>query len=82
MIMTGPFFDPYGIYGLMDEVPPPAPTDEEKKESLRQAREQLRQMNRKANDEYAATIKILAAMLALVVVLFVLNIAVRFLSFL
>ena len=82
MIMIGPFFDPYGIYGLMDEVPPPAPTDEEKKESLRQAREQLRQMNRKANEEYAATIKILAAMLALVVVLFLINIAVRFLSFL
>ena len=82
MIMTGPFFDPYGIYGLMDEVPPPALTDEEKKEALRKAREQLRQLNRKANDEYAATIKILAAMLALVVVLFVLNIAVRFLSFL
>ena len=82
MIMTGQFFDPYGIYGLMDEVPPPALTDEEKKESLRQAREQLRQMNRKANEEYAATIKILAAMLALVVVLFVINIAVRFLSFL
>ena len=82
MIMTGQFFDPYGIYGLMDEVPPPALTDEEKKEALRKAREQLRQLNRKANDEYAATIKILAAMLALVVVLFVLNIAVRFLSFL
>lgn len=80
--MIGPFFDPYGIYGLMDEVPPPAPTDEEKKEALRKAREQLRQLNRKANDEYAATLKILAAMLALVVVLFVLNIAVRFLSFL
>lgn len=82
MIMIGPFFDPYGIYGLMDEVPPPPPTDEEKKEALRQAREHLRQMNRKANDEYAATLKILAAMLSLVVVLFVLNIAVRFLSFL
>ena len=82
MIMTGPFFDPYGIYGLMDEVPPPALTDEEKKEALRKAREQLRQLNRKANDEYAATIKILAAMLALVVVLFLINIAVRFLSFL
>jgi preprotein translocase subunit Sss1 len=80
--MIGPFFDPYGIYGLMDEVPPPAPTDEEKKEALRQARERIRQMKRKNDDEYAATIKILAAMLALVALTFILRVAVHFIRFL
>jgi len=82
MIMIGPFFDPYGIYGLMDEVPPPAPTDEEQQEARRQARERLRRMKRKNDDEYAATIKILAAMLALVALTFILRVAVQFIRFL